>query len=415
MSKKVIAVNGQHLSLNDNGGAGRYAQQIYKRLVDSTVKTLTAYDIRTLNFLNLGRKNNEKPDSAKVASLLKRSLYQCTPPVVFNILQKAYQSAKEYFPKISQGTDIHCAEPVTVSNDIANIRLLHELTNYMSHSAIGRLSLSSKISLAVTFLDIQDFYYPEYFKDDVLKKRRMKYSFYKDRADVFFAISEFTKQTMIEKLGIDPSKIKVIPLAADDLLILRSSQDINKWAESFGRFWIYPAKAWRHKNHDFLIKSLGKRKYELKRAKVKLLLTGGFSEKDLIYLSSIIKNNELGDIVIILGFVSDEQLQALLKRAEFLLFPSLFEGFGMPILEAMTLGCPVISSNAGSLPEVAGDSAVFFNPTDEDEFVDLTDSILAETKIDRTIMIQKGFQNCKRFSWDNTYSATVKAYKELLQ
>lgn len=412
LSKKNIAVNGQDHTITRSGGAGRYAQQLYKRMIFPEAEILAEFEFRTMNFSTMSQKlgygNN-------ILSSLKNTLFQCSPPIFTNVIQKACRYAKNYVLKSVENPENIGAASIINSTDWTNICLLHELTNYMSHSAVGRLSLSPKLALAVTFLDIQDYFYPEYFEDKVLSSRRMMYSFYKDRADIFIAISEFTKQTMVEKLGINSSKIRVTHLAADDLVLFQPSQEIKRWVESFGRYWIYPAKIWKHKNHDFLLEALGKRRSELMRAGIKFLLTGGFNEDDSHRLGTMIHENSLDDIVKILGFVSDEQLQLLLKRAEFLVFPSLFEGFGMPILEAMTLGCPVISSNAGSLPEVAGDSAMYFDPKCEDEFVALIDSIISENGIDRKSMIERGYENCKRFSWNRTFHETVKVYRELLQ
>jgi glycosyltransferase involved in cell wall biosynthesis len=395
LNKKVLVVDGQRLNLERCGGAGRYSEQLHKRLTaQNEMELFTGIDICFSGFIGKDQKVADAPLEKKTnVDLLKHAIFRCCPPILFDRLQQVYSyihgtSSPDYsLENVSHFFHLPWFRPATSI-------LLHELTNYGAIEGIGRLSLSRKIILAVTFLDIQDYYYPEYFHDAQLTSRRLTYSFYKDRADFFFAISEFTKQTMVDRLNINPDKIKVTPLAADDMFIIESSEKNARWVQSLGRYWIYPAKAWKHKNHDFLLKSLSKRKDELKRAGVKLFLIGGFSDDDSQRLGMLIRDNDLYDIVEILGFVSDEQLQALLRGADYLVFPSLFEGFGMPILEAMTLGCPVLSSNAGSLPEVGGDAAVYFDPTSEDEFIALIDVVLAETGLDRASLIQKGFENC---------------------
>lgn len=131
-------------------------------------------------------------------------------------------------------------------------------------------------------------------------------------------------------------------------------------------------------------------------------------------MTDLIKNNGLTNVVRILGFVSDVRLQALIRKAEYLIFPSLFEGFGIPLLEAMSLGCPVISSDAGALPEVGGNGAVYFDPESEDELVAIFDAILEQKGLDRQGMIEKGYSNCQRFSWQKTCNETVAVYNELL-
>lgn len=416
MKKKNLLVNGQQLNLRKSGGAGRYSWQLYKRLIDqNAAKDFTGVDVFLENFQNVEELDAAQPKRINhLSDKMKHAVYRCCPPVFFDRLQQLYQ----YVSGNNNSTTPTAFDPDKASvapwTSVTSSTLLHELTNYKMIGEVGRLSLSPKLILAVTFLDIQDYFYPKYFIDKALLYRRLSYTFYKDRADFFFAISNFTKQTMVDQLNINPDKIKVTHLAADDLLIFDPSDEIVSWVNSFGKYWIYPAKAWKHKNHDFLLNAMGKRKNELKQAGIKLLLTGGFSNDDKLRLSGLVRENNLHGIIEILGFVSDEQLQALIKGAEYLVFPSLFEGFGMPILEAMTLGCPVLSSNAGSLPEVGGDAAIYFDPIREDEFVALIDSVLNKSEIDRDLMIQKGFENSKKFSWEKTYRETVQVYKELL-
>ena len=228
----------------------------------------------------------------------------------------------------------------------------------------------------------------------------------------FFSISEFTKQSMVEKLNINPDKITVTHLAPKENIVIPEA-DID-FAKKFERYWIYPAKAWKHKNHAFLIKSIASIKELVKKNNIKLLLTGGFRENDIDYLNNIIYENNIHDFVKILGFVSNDQLHALIKCADFLLFPSLFEGFGLPILEAMSLGCPVISSNATSLPEVGGDAPLYFDPKNQQGLTELLIAAIKETGVDRNNMIEKGFENCKRFNWDKTCNKTIDTYKQFI-
>jgi glycosyltransferase involved in cell wall biosynthesis len=102
-----------------------------------------------------------------------------------------------------------------------------------------------------------------------------------------------------------------------------------------------------------------------------------------------------------LGRVSDEELISLYQNAEAFVFPSLYEGFGIPLLEAQTCGCPVISSNAASMPEVLGDSAIYFNPTNISEIQDAMYQIIDNKQLQNSL-IDKGFLNINRFSWDKS-------------
>jgi glycosyltransferase involved in cell wall biosynthesis len=146
---------------------------------------------------------------------------------------------------------------------------------------------------------------------------------------------------------------------------------------------------------------------------MRLVLTGGFDAEDRRRLAALVAEHGLTGRVELLGFQPAATLQALVRSAEYMVFPSLYEGFGMPILEAMTLGCPVLSSNATSLPEVGGDAAEYFDPRDEESFVALLDRALAGS-IDREALITKGLDNCRRFSWEKTCRQTIEEYRRLL-
>jgi glycosyltransferase involved in cell wall biosynthesis len=111
--------------------------------------------------------------------------------------------------------------------------------------------------------------------------------------------------------------------------------------------------------------------------------------------------------------VSDDLLFELYKKATVFVFPSLYEGFGIPILEAFSAGCPVACSNKGSLPEVAGDAAVFFDPKDEDSICNAVDQLISD-KAFRNGLINKGYERLRNFSWKETAHRTKKLYMSLM-
>jgi glycosyltransferase involved in cell wall biosynthesis len=116
--------------------------------------------------------------------------------------------------------------------------------------------------------------------------------------------------------------------------------------------------------------------------------------------------------VIFTGYVPDEDLSALYSGAKAFIFPSLQEGFGLPILEAMQCGTPVISSNATSLPEVAGEAAILINPYDKDELSQAMLNLLSDEKL-RNELTQKGIERAKQFSWSKCAQETVEIYKKI--
>lgn len=195
----------------------------------------------------------------------------------------------------------------------------------------------------VSLLDVQHLDLPHFFPRAEREYRRVTYDWAARRAGSVVTISEFCKQRIVEHLGVRPERITVAPLAVD--------------ADFFGaltalreRFVFYPARHWPHKNHERLFQAM-----ELVRRRhpdLRLVLSG---QDGLTDAPPWVENR---------GRVSREQLRELYATAACLVFPSLYEGFGLPPLEAMAAGCPVASSNAGSLPEVCGDAAVMFDPYD---------------------------------------------------
>ena len=160
-----------------------------------------------------------------------------------------------------------------------------------------------------------------------------------------------------------------------------------------GRFLVYPARAWPHKNHARLFEAFA----ELRRRHpdLELVLTAYEGATPAGARS--------------LGHVSREELVHLYRTAAGLVFPSLYEGFGQPTLEAMACGCPVASSNAAALPEVCGDAARLFDPTSAEDLVDAVEEILAAP----VQWSAKGIERAALFSWDANARAHDAVYAEL--
>ena len=118
------------------------------------------------------------------------------------------------------------------------------------------------------------------------------------------------------------------------------------------------------------------------------------------------------DKVKFLDFVTDEELQALYKNALCFILPSLYEGFGLPVLEAMQNGCPVITSNISSLPEAGGDAALYVDPQDVNDIADKIQKVISNQKL-RDDMMEKGYKQVKKFSWEKTARETLKALEEV--
>jgi glycosyltransferase involved in cell wall biosynthesis len=176
-------------------------------------------------------------------------------------------------------------------------------------------------------------------------------------------------------------------------------------------FILYVGRAFPHKNLEKLIKA-----FEIlntSQPKLNLILAG---KKEQYYerLEHLAQYSSARDSIVFTDFIPDEQLKWLYKHAEAYVFPSLSEGFGLPGLEAMVHGCPVISSNATCLPEIYGDAAVYFDPTSAQDMADKITSVLTDGQL-RDRLIVKGHAQAKKYSWRTMAEQTLAVYQKVLE
>jgi glycosyltransferase involved in cell wall biosynthesis len=259
--------------------------------------------------------------------------------------------------------------------------------------------------------DIQHEYYPEYFSQDELNARRRLYTDSVRRARYLCAISEFTRQTLIDRLGVEPERVSTTHLAADPLFYPQSpyrgnhKEILRKYGLPKGEYLFFPANTWPHKNHQSAFKAL-KIMGEAHRLKPLLVCTGTAknAQPDLL---ALIRDLHLGEQVKFLGYCPSTEMPALYEGAAALIFPSLFEGFGMPVLEAMWCDCPVVCSNVTSLPEIAGDAALLVAPDSPEELAHETSRILNDDEL-RCTLIERGRRQAANFSWLKFTMETVR-------
>ncbi|MDD4353778.1 MAG: glycosyltransferase family 1 protein [Candidatus Nanoarchaeia archaeon] len=245
----------------------------------------------------------------------------------------------------------------------------------------------------VTILDIGHFR-PEFNAygglDNVYMRFMIKSSC--KRADKIISISENTKKELIDILNISKDKIKTIHLATSFKRFLKKKNKLSNYI-------FYSGSISPRKNLLILIKAFER----LENKNVLLYITGNNmwnNKKEM----RLIKNNPK---IKVLGLVSKEELINLYQHALVGVYPSLYEGFGLPILEAQACGCPVITSNVSSMPEVAGKGALLVNPYSINEITNAMKKILKDKKL-RGRLIKEGFKNVKMFSWKKCARETMK-------
>jgi glycosyltransferase involved in cell wall biosynthesis len=250
--------------------------------------------------------------------------------------------------------------------------------------------------------DIQHEYCPEFFSTHDLNERRRVYTDSIRHADHVCAISDFTRQTLIERLGIPPDRVTTTHLAADPLFHPESPYRgkcrgvLKKYDLKAGEYLFFPGHTWQHKNHRAALQALAILR-ESAHLDPLLVCTGNPKEAHADLLN-LIQELRLHDRVRFLGYCPMSDMPALYEGAAALVFPSFFEGFGIPLLEAMWCDCPIVCSNATSLPEVAGDAALFFDPHSPEELALAISRVLTDNKLRQTL-IERGHQQSKEFSW----------------
>lgn len=223
-------------------------------------------------------------------------------------------------------------------------------------------------------LDIQYQYYPHFFSEEDRKHRRSFFIETCEKADQIITISDYVKQTVIEHAPSDVSqKIETIYIGLANRLPSIDVTIQNKLLETHAleknQYLLYPANYWKHKNHEILLTAFAMYLHQYPKTTLKLVCTGAPGERQE-YLKSITVKMGIQDKVIFAGFLSNEEFSALFDGCKAIIYPSLFEGFGMPILEALANAKPVLCCNVTSVPEIAGrEGAVYFDPRIPTEIV----------------------------------------------
>ena len=237
---------------------------------------------------------------------------------------------------------------------------------------------------ATTILDLQHEFLPENFPRWELAYRRALYGASARRSQIVIAISEHARETLVERLSFDPDRVRTIHLGVD--LERFSPAEVPREP-----FLLYPANAWPHKNHERLFEAVALLRRE--HRDLRLVLTG--------------EHSDVPDYVDVRGRVSQDELVDLYRRAGALVFPSLYEGFGQPVLEALACACPVACSDLPPLREVAGDTAVYFDPLDPESIASATLEAIARGG-------SSGPERAARFTWDACARKHDAVYNELV-
>ena len=242
---------------------------------------------------------------------------------------------------------------------------------------------------AVTVHDLQHELYPQFFSRAELVYRRILYRQSVRSSRIVITISEHARETLLDRYELAPDRVVAIPLGIDH-------DRLRPGEEPREPFLLYPANPWQHKNHARLYEAFALLRRD--RPELRLVLTG--TGHDPAALPDGVESR---------GRVPDDELVRLYRTAWALVFPSLYEGFGLPPLEAMACGTPVAVSRATSLPEVCGEAAEYFDPLSAE---DMARAIVAVLD-DPAAYVQRGLARARLYTWETTARTHEDVYRRL--
>ncbi|MBT63402.1 MAG: hypothetical protein CML13_09355 [Puniceicoccaceae bacterium] len=262
--------------------------------------------------------------------------------------------------------------------------------------------------------DLQHEYYPEYFTKRTVMVRRYLYKYYAERASAVVCISKACQQDVVKYLGVSADKCPVIynaPVTEGYDQPEDSVLDSVRAKYALPRsFFFYPARSYPHKNHIALVRAVA----QLRDAGtvVQVVCSGAPTPYFKQTVLPLIESLQLQSQFHFVGFVSTSELNALYALATALVFPSQFEGFGLPLIEAMRAGLPVMCSNNSALPEVVGEAALTFEAEDVVEIATHLHNLWEDMSL-RERLICKGLEHAKLFNWQRSAAQYLKLYDRL--
>jgi glycosyltransferase involved in cell wall biosynthesis len=242
---------------------------------------------------------------------------------------------------------------------------------------------------ATTVHDVLHAVYPRFFSRPELAYRRLVYRRVARSSQLVIAPSEHSKELLNDRIGVPAERIRVIPHGVD-------RERFSPGPGPREPFLVYPADFYPHKNHDRLLEAFA-------------LIRRGRPELRLVLAGRGLERLQPAPGVEARSRVSPDELVELYRTAAALVFPSLHETFGLPPLEAMASGCPVVCSNVGSLPEVCGDAARYFDPASPEEIAAAILEVLAAPNE----LTAAGLARAERFRWESSARAHEAVYREL--
>ncbi len=263
----------------------------------------------------------------------------------------------------------------------------------------------------VAILDVSYLHFPGMFNRRDLYQLKLWGRYSISKAKKIITISESSKSDIIKKYNVSSSEVAVvypgIKKISNSKYQIANMDELRKKFGISNKYILFVGTLQPRKNVEKLIEAFAK----LKRDDMNLVIVGkkGWMFDDILDAP---KKFHIEDRVDFLHEVTDEELPSFYKNAEMFVLPSLYEGFGLPVLEAMKYGTPVITSNISSLPEAGGDAALYVDPNDTEDIAAKMQKLLEDAKL-REELIKKGYKQAEKFSWEKSAKETLRALEEV--
>jgi glycosyltransferase involved in cell wall biosynthesis len=312
---------------------------------------------------------------------------------------------------------LNCAvSPFSLAQQWRVRRVLHSAAAAVYHSPYYLMPYRPGVPAVFTCHDLIPLIFRQYFNARQRLIYRFAHQLALNSAQITIAVSHSTKHDLQRFFRVSPDRIVVIPEGVDNHFKPPSRAELDRVRQHYAlpdRYMLYFGSNKPHKNVPCLIEAFAQAVSSDRKSAIRLVIAGHWDQRYPQAKDWVTKLN-LKDRVRFIGLVTDDELPALYGGAELFAFPSEYEGFGLPVLEAMACGVPVVCGDRSSLPEVAGDAALLCDPDNVAALAHAIEQALTDRDM-RAMLQQRGLARAAQFSWEQTAEHTLQVYRALLQ
>jgi glycosyltransferase involved in cell wall biosynthesis len=378
----------------ENGGAKVFVLELLRHLAEHAPQTQFVLLTQAASHEELG-----SLDSANVRRLMV--VDRSKQPVLRALGRQVFSGVMAHLPgRLRLGAGRLGSAWLTLLKRSGSQHMLRELNaDLLFCPFTAPTYFESNIPTVCIIYDLQYKIYPEFFAPEDVAHRDRSFNEAVRRSTALAAISDYSRDTAIAEGKLDPASIRTIHLHISRHSLRNATADesiLGRLQLMAGKYLIYPANFWKHKNHEMLLTAFGIARQSGLADDIRLVCTGAPGARQQ-WLVQAARGLGLQDHVIFPGYLTNFELLSLVTRSSGVIFPSLSEGFGLPVIEAMAAGVPVACSNVTSLPEVAGGAAILFDPRIPEQVAQAIVSLAHDNELTARLIIA-GDARAVRFS-----------------